>query len=101
MFYKKMFLKVPQNPQEKTSARKSFLIELQAWGLRLIKKDFLAQVFSCEFCWSFKNTFFTKYLLAIAFGRKTSVKDLDKQSHIWILVKNLRWRDILKVFHVN
>ena len=49
-FYKKMFLKVPQNPQEKTSARASFLIELQAWGLRLIKKDFLAQVFSCEFC---------------------------------------------------
>ena len=30
---KKIFLEIPQNSQEKTCARVSFLIELQAWGL--------------------------------------------------------------------
>ena len=30
----------------------------------LIKKETMAQVFSCEFCEMFKNTFFTGHLLA-------------------------------------
>ena len=30
------------------------------------KKETLAQVFFCEFCEIFKNTFFTEYLLATA-----------------------------------
>ena len=32
---KKMFLEVPQNSQENTCVRVSFLIKLQAWGLQL------------------------------------------------------------------
>ena len=43
----------------------SLLIKLQAGG-NLIKKETLAQVFSCEFCEISKNTFFTEHLLAIA-----------------------------------
>ena len=31
-----------------------------------LKKETLAQVFFCEFCEIFKNTFFTEYLLATA-----------------------------------
>ena len=31
-----------------------------------IKKEALAQVFFCEFCETFKNTFFTEHLLATA-----------------------------------
>ena len=31
-----------------------------------IKKDTLAQVFSCEFCEIFKNTFFTEHLWTTA-----------------------------------
>ena len=31
-----------------------------------IKKDTLAQVFSCEFCEIFKNTFFTEHLRTTA-----------------------------------
>ena len=31
-----------------------------------IKKETLAQVFSCEFCENSKNTFFTEHLLATA-----------------------------------
>ena len=42
----KMFLKTSQNSQKNPCARVSFLVKL------------LAQVFSCEFCKIFKNTFF-------------------------------------------
>ena len=43
-----------QNSQENTCARASFLINF-------IKKEALAQVFSCE-CWEiFKNTFFIEH----------------------------------------
>ena len=42
---KKVFLEVSQNSQEDT------------WGCNFIKKETLAQVFSCEFCKISKNTF--------------------------------------------
>ena len=48
-----MFLKISQNSQQNACARVSFLI-----NLIFIKKDTLAEVFSCEFCEIFKNTFF-------------------------------------------
>ena len=57
-FVKKVFLKIPQNSQENTCARDSFLIKLQALACNFIKKETLAQVFSCEFCEISKNTFF-------------------------------------------
>ena len=38
-----------------------FLIKLLT-AATLLKKETLAQVFSCEFCKIFKNTFFTEYL---------------------------------------
>ena len=44
---KKVFLEISQNSQGNTSARVSFLITLHN----------LAQVFSCEFCETSKNTF--------------------------------------------
>ena len=64
-FVKKVFFKISQNSQENTCARVSFLIKLQACNF--IKKETLAQVFSCEFCEILKNTFFTKHLWATAF----------------------------------
>ena len=39
----------------------SFFLNKVSWGLQLYQKR-LAQVFSCEFCEIFKNTFFTKHL---------------------------------------
>ena len=57
----KVFLKHSQNSQENTCAS-LFLRKLQASGLRPIKKETLAHVFSCEFCEIFKNTFFTEHL---------------------------------------
>ena len=37
--------------------KKGVLIKLRTWGLQLIKKETLAQVFSCEYCEISKNTF--------------------------------------------
>ena len=39
------------------------LMEIKACNF--IKKETLAQVFSCEFCEIFKNTFFTEHLLCL------------------------------------
>ena len=49
---KKLFLNIPQNSQESNCAR--------------VKKETLAQVFSCEFCEIFKNTFFIEHLRTTA-----------------------------------
>ena len=49
-----MFLKISQNSQENTCVRASFLITLQASDF--IKKETLAQAFSCEFCEVFYRT---------------------------------------------
>ena len=45
------------NSQENNCARVSFLIKLHALACNFIKKETLTQVFSCEFCETFKNTF--------------------------------------------
>ena len=47
-----MFSEILQNSQEHTCARVSSLIKLE-----VIKKETLAQVFSCEFCKISRNTF--------------------------------------------
>ena len=54
---KGIFRHFSQNSQENTCARVSILIKLQA-SCNFIKKETLAQVFSCEFCESSKNTTF-------------------------------------------
>ena len=53
-----MFLEISQNSQENTTARESFLKKLQAIACSFIKKETLAQVFSCEFCKICENFFF-------------------------------------------
>ena len=49
---KKLFLKISQNSQENTCVGASF-----------IKKETQTQVFFCEFCEIFKNTFFSRTTL--------------------------------------
>ena len=56
VLWKKVFLEISQNSQENTCVRASFLIKHQACNF--IKKEALAQVFSCEFCEISKSTFF-------------------------------------------
>ena len=50
---KEVFLEISQNSQENTCAN-------------FIKKESLAQVFSCEFCEISKNTFFKEHLWTTA-----------------------------------
>ena len=47
---RKVFSEILQKSQENTCARVSILIKLQAWACSFIKKETLAQVFSCDFC---------------------------------------------------
>ena len=58
-------LKVSQNSRQNTFARASFLIKLQTY-CNFIKKETLSQVFSCEFCEVFKNTFLAEQLRVTA-----------------------------------
>ena len=60
LFLKKVFLEVSQNSQENTCAKDSFNAR------NFIKKESLAQVFSCEFCENSKNTFFIEQLATTA-----------------------------------
>ena len=57
VFCKKVFLEISQNSQENTCVAVSFLIKLQALACNFIKKETLAQVFSCEFFKISKYTF--------------------------------------------
>ena len=43
-----------------------FLIKLHAWACNFIKKETLAQVFSCKFCQILKNTYFYRIPLVAA-----------------------------------
>ena len=52
---KKVFFEVLQNSQENTCASVSLLVKLQPQTCNFIKKETLAQVFSCEFWEICKN----------------------------------------------
>ena len=54
---KKVFLEMSQNSLENTCVRVSFLIRLQTKTCNFIKKETLAQVFSCKFCKISKSYF--------------------------------------------
>ena len=55
---KNLFIEIFQNSYQNTCVRVSFFIKLQASMCNFIKKETLAQVFPCEFCKIFKNTYF-------------------------------------------
>ena len=59
---KKMFLKILQNSHEALASKPFFLRRpatlIRPGACNLIRIDTLTQVFSCEFCEIFKNTFF-------------------------------------------
>ena len=93
VFYrKKAFLKISQNSQKNTYARVSFLIKLQTHACNFIKKETLAQVFSCEFCKIFKKTFFTENFLktASAIQKRFSLKMLSNVIVLEISLKGLK-----------
>ena len=57
-----IFLKVSQASQENTCCQSLFFDEVAGW------RQVLAQVFSCELCENFKNTFFINHLPGSCFS---------------------------------
>ena len=55
-----------------------------------IKKETLAQVFSCEFCEISKNTFFTEHLLATA-SKSNADKILSAASICSAVITTILW----------
>ena len=102
MFCKKLFLEIFQNSQENTCARVSFLIKLQTYPRRrglvcnFIKKETLAQVFSCEFCKISKYTYFHRTPLVAAselirYVSKITETDFPQIKDYWMCIKDW-WR---------
>ena len=73
-----MFLEISQNSQESTSTRESFLKKLQALACSFIKKETLAQVFSCEFCKICEN-FFSYRIPPLAISER-AVRERERQT---------------------
>ena len=65
--------------------RDCFLIKLQAEACNVIKKEALAQMFSCEFSESFKNSFFYLrwLLLHISLTNSSNSHDKSSESRVW------------------
>ena len=66
-----------------------FLINLQAEAYNFIKKETLAQVFSCEVCEISKNIFFKEHLWATASLQKTYSRGRLRVSRDPVLVQVL------------
>ena len=66
---KKVFLKISQNSQKNACARVCLLISCRPQACNFIRKEALAQVFSCEFCEICKSIFFTEDLRTTASER--------------------------------
>ena len=66
VLWKKVFLEISENSQENTRARVSFLIKLQAWGLKLYQKIDSGTVVFLRILEISKNTFFTEHLWTTA-----------------------------------
>ena len=91
---KKVLLDISQNSQESTSARVSFLIKFQP-AYNFIEKESLAQLFSCEFCEIFKNSFFTELLWATA-----SADILQNSCELLLLLETKSFYRLLPTRHL-
>ena len=77
---KKVFFKILQNSQENTCVRVFFFSKsCRPQNCSIIKKETVAQVFTCEFCVIFRNTFFyRKPLVAVSASTICLIKDCHK-----------------------
>ena len=74
---KKVFLKISQKFTGKHLCQSLFFNKV----CNFIKKETLAKAFSCEFCETFKNTFFAEHL------RTTTSKQFFDNSHVAIVTQ--------------
>ena len=76
MTVRKLFLKISRNLQGSTCARVYFNKVCRPQAENFIKKEALAQVFSCEFCEIFKNNFFYRTPPVAASDKRDSSRDV-------------------------
>ena len=81
---KKVLLEIWQNSLENTCSRVSFLIKLQNEACNFIKKETLAQVFSCEFFETSRNTWSYRKPPVAPFGDLTLQRDGKTNKTIFI-----------------
>ena len=79
---KKVFLKILQNFTGKICSRASFSIKLYTEACNFIKNETLAQVFCCEFCEIFKNTFFIDQLCWLLLKLGSTVSEGALSEHM-------------------
>ena len=84
MFCQKGILKDFTKFTKKQMLQSLFLIKLQASACNFIKKEALAQVFRCEFCEIFKNSFFPEHLRATASEKELFFTDLFATIHQFV-----------------
>ena len=95
---KQVFLKNSQNSQENTCARASFLNKVADVVCNFIKKETLAQVFSCGFCGSFKNTFFYGTPAEAASAYSFNSRQIDREISSVLIILKLSWSGEKKIF---
>ena len=100
---KKVFWKISQNSQENTCATVSFLIKLQASACNFIKKETLAQAFSCVFCKIFNNIFLIQHLRVTASALFTAIRILGLNINYInpLRASPTKWSNTLKQFVAN
>ena len=70
VFYKKGVLRNFAKFSGKHLCQSLFLIKVAGLSCNFIKKETVAQVFSCEFCEFYKNTFYVRTPLVVASDKK-------------------------------
>ena len=77
-----VFLKISQHSQENTYARVTILMKLRALLCNFIKKETLAQVFSCEFDEIFKCAFFLEHFWWLLLKNNTFLPILGSRGNL-------------------
>ena len=91
---KKVFLKISQISQKKHLCWSLFLIKLQAFRAATLLKEILTQVFSCEYCKIFKNTYSEEYLRTT-----TCISEIQTTNNvIYVLAENFQFQDLQNIF---
>ena len=76
--WKKVFLKMSQNWQENNCVGVSFFNKVSGFSPAILwKKRTPTQVFSCEFCKMFEDTYFGKHLRTTTFVKNTLINTFN------------------------
>ena len=96
---KKVFFEISQNSQEKTCARASSLIKLQAQANNFIKKETLAQYFPVNFA-KLLRLEWKNFFLGSRLGTQKN-RRLKTKVHVLDTTRNIAFCSLLPKFHLQ